>query len=362
MTVKKEHMRQLAEYRSGLLKNPCLKFLFFELTDCCNLACRHCGSSCSPKNSQFLRKELIFKVLDDVKQRYGTQPMICLTGGEPLLHPDFFEIAQYIHEKGFYWGITTNATLINENVASKLAKCKMTSVAFSLDGGKDSHNALRGSVNAYDLCLSGIANTVKMCPNTVTMVTTVVSKLNLGELDGVYETVCALGVDSWRVVNVDPIGRAAHSDILLDNEQLLYLFNYIRDKRNNPDISLDVTYGCSHYLTEGYESEVRDSYFLCASGIFTASILCNGDIFSCLDIERLPELVQGNVATDNFVDVWEKRFAVFRQDRTSLNDACSNCSEKVYCAGDSAHTWDFRKNRPNLCIKNILDKNKEGNI
>ena len=356
-------MRELAEYRCSLVEHPSLKFLFFELTDRCNLACRHCGSSCSPKNSKFLPKEQIFRVLESVKNCYGTQPMICLTGGEPLLHPDFFEIAEYIHTNGFDWGITTNATLIDETAAAGLAKCGMTSVAFSLDGIKESHNALRGSATAYDRCLKGIQNTVKLCPCTVTMVTTVVSKLNIGELDSIYATVRSLGVDSWRVVNVDPIGRAANSDILLNNRELLHLFNYIREMRQNPAVSLDVTYGCSHYLTLPYERELRDAYFICASGLYTASVLASGDIFSCLDIERLPELIQGNVARDDFVDVWENRFAIFRRDRVALNEDCRNCSDWLYCGGDSAHTWDFRKNQPNLCIKKMIEnQEKDGEI
>ena len=358
-SVKQQHMRQLSKYRRELVRNPQLKFLFFELTDCCNLACRHCGSSCSPKGATFIDKNLIYKVLDEVRNAYGTQPMICLTGGEPLLHPDFFEIASYVNASGFYWGITTNATLINKDVATKLHRYAMTSVAFSLDGECDSHNALRGSATAYGRCIDGIVNVVENCPNTVTMVTTVVSKLNLHQLDNIYNTVCSLGVDSWRLTNVDPIGRAKQSDLLLDGSQLVDLLRYVRNKRNDPSTAVDVTYGCSHYLTERFENELRDGYFLCASGIYTASVLCNGDIFACLDIERLPHLVQGNVVTDNFVDVWEHRFEVFRQDRTLLNDKCRRCADREYCAGDSAHTWDYVNNRPNLCIKQILNK-KDG--
>ena len=349
----------MAKYRCELTGKPRLTFLFFELTDCCNLACRHCGSSCAPNRSTFLKKESVYKVLDSVKAHYGARPMICLTGGEPLLHKDFFEIAEYIVARGFHWGITTNATLIDRTVAEGLAACKMTSVAFSLDGMRDSHNALRGNKESYDRATIGIRNAVELCPDTVTMVTTVVNKLNFGELDDIYKTVCTLGVDSWRVVNVDPIGRATQADLALTDDQLIELFDFIKDKRDDPDVTLDVTYGCSHYLTERYEGELRDAYFLCASGIYTASILCNGDIFSCLDIERLPELIQGNVETDDFVDVWEKKFEVFRRDRTALNATCCACPDRLYCAGDSAHTWDFGKNEPNLCIKKILDRKKE---
>lgn len=108
-----------------------------------------------------------------------------------------------------------------------------------------------------------------------------------------------------------------------------------------------------------YEHEVRDNYFICGSGIYVASVLCNGDIFSCLDIERNRKLIQGNIHKDNFIDVWENRFQVFRQDRTELCRECADCKNREICGGDSTHTWNFHKNRPNLCLSKILCKRGE---
>lgn len=56
---------------------------------------------------------------------------------------------------------------------------------------------------------------------------------------------------------------------------------------------------------------MRKHYFICGSGIYVASILCNGDIYSCMDIERRPELLQSSIRTDDFVDVWEIVFKLF---------------------------------------------------
>lgn len=117
-----------------------------------------------------------------------------------------------------------------------------------------------------------------------------------------------------------------------------------------------MTYGCSHYLTVPYERMVRDNYFLCGSGIFVASVLANGDIYSCMDIGRRPELIQGNIYKDDFISVWESRFEVFRQDRSALCKECINCSDRLFCNGDSSHTWDYENNTPLLCLKKILEK------
>lgn len=342
----------VAKLREELYKNPQLRFLFFELTDCCNLSCRHCGSKCSPQNARYLDKNLIFKVLDEVKAAYGTSDtMICLTGGEPMLHPDFFGIVKAIDEKGFRWGMTTNATLIDRAAADKIMEAHMTSVSYSLDGTMETHNFLRRNASAFNRCLDGIRNLKRYKDLFVSMVTTVVHKQNIDSLDDIYEVVCALGVDSWRLTNIEPIGFATDSGLLLAHDDYLRLFDYIKTMRNHKECHMEITYGCSHYLSDRYEGELRDSCFLCGAGIYVGSVCCNGDIYACLDIERLPALVQGNAKRDNFVEVWENKFGIFRQNRALLNDDCSECADREFCAGDSAHTWNYETNQPKFCMK-----------
>ncbi|MBR5979210.1 MAG: radical SAM protein, partial [Oscillospiraceae bacterium] len=86
-----------------------MRWLFFEVTDRCNLRCRHCGSSCTVEGHA-LTVDDVRRTLASIK---GDKPTVCLTGGEPMTHPDFFEIAGLVKEMGFNWGMTTNATLID---------------------------------------------------------------------------------------------------------------------------------------------------------------------------------------------------------------------------------------------------------
>ena len=121
---------------------------------------------------------------------------------------------------------------------------------------------------------------------------------------------------------------------------------------------MEVTFGCSHYLGAAAERMVRDHYFLCGAGILVASVRSNGDICACLDIENRPELVQGNIRTDDFWGVWTHRFEPFRRDRTRLSRTCSACPERTRCSGDSAHTWDHAQNEPLLCAWKMLEEEK----
>ncbi len=337
-----------AQYRHALHRSPRLKMLFFELTSRCNLACKHCGSNCSPAESEVLCKEDVFKVLRSV-ENFSPRPLICLSGGEPFLHPEFFAIARRLKEMEFDWGITTNGTLIDEEAAKALQECRLTSIAVSLDGDAEAHNDMRGATHAFDRCIAGIKNLVKFCPDAATMVTTVVHRGNLDRLDRVYEIVSALGVDFWRITNVEPIGRARDSDMLLKKEELEALFDYIVRKKAEEG-RMQITYGCSHFLA-AHDRDVRDGNFLCGAGITVASVLSNGDYYACLDIRRRPDLVQGNVKRDDFAEAWNTRFAPFRHDRSDLCAQCLACESRVACAGDSAHTWDFDANRPLYCMK-----------
>lgn len=356
--VKSRDMKLLSEYRQKLLKLPDLKFLFFELTDKCNMACRHCGSRCSAGNEKFIDTHLVKKTLDTVAEDFGGQQfMICLTGGEPLLHPDFEEIVEYINHLDIPWGMTTNGVLIDEVMAKKLVDLEMGSITLSLDGMKDSHEWLRCSKGSFDKTIAAIRNLKKY--GKPVQVTTVVNKRNKDELDEIYTLMRELNVDSWRVVNVDPIGRALETeDLSLTSDEIVELLYYIREKRFDNTNPMDVCFGCSHYLSYEFEREVRDFYFQCGSGTTIASILVNGDVYGCLDIERRPELVQGNVSTDRFSTIWINNFDEYRADRSMICEKCAKCDEREFCGGESMHTWDFEKNSPLICLKEKIHEHR----
>ncbi len=349
--IKSRDMKRLSIYRDYLRSKPDLRVLFFELTDRCNLRCRHCGSSCEPSNANYADTAALLRLLSEINRDFPDPDfMICLTGGEPLLHPDFEVIANAVNNAGLPWGMTTNAVLIDETAANKLRELKMTGISVSMDGLKDTHEWLRGVPGCYDRTVSGI-NNLHEAGHSV-QVTTVVGRHNYNQLEEMYRNIRSLNVASWRVVNMEPIGRA-NTDIpnmALDRNEIMGLIRFIREKRYDPENPMDVCYGCSHYLSFDYEREVRDNYFHCMSGTGVASILVNGDIYGCLDIERRPELVQGNINTDRFYDVWMHRFEPYRIDRSTLCDECSNCDERRFCGGDSMHTWDFDVNRPRICL------------
>lgn len=397
LEMKRAHSEELAQFREKLYVRPRLRQLFFELTLKCNEACFHCGSSCGAARPDGLPVEVYRAVLDEVKQNFDIRPlMLCITGGEPLLRPDFFEILGYAHSQGFTWGMTSNATLITPQVAHRLYESGMATISVSIDGLEKTHDRLRGLDGGYRLAMEGIENLLaerdrryaepaaspgqqendqpvtgqqadwqhvnrpdqpvegkrRKKPFRAIQVTTVINHENIHELDALYAIFEKMDIDSWRVIGLEPIGRALlRPELMLTPEDQRRLISFIYEKRCE---QMPVTYGCSHFVGFDYEREIRDWYFLCNAGIYTASIMANGDVGACLDIERTPRTVQGNILETPFTEIWNKRFELFRRPLSRMCEDCRDCSYERYCAGGAHHSFDYESNRQRICLKGIL--------
>lgn len=340
-----------------LAEKPILYNLFWETTLRCNAKCKHCGSRAGEnlKIQEELTTEEIKNALQIVANKYDARKILLnITGGEPLVREDLFEVMDYATNLGYNWGMTTNGILINDNVIQKMKDTKMATISISLDGMEKSHDEFRGVKGSYNKIIENIQKLKIANFLNCLQVTTVVNKSNLKELEKMYNKMKELKIDSWRVVNMDPIGRAKdHDNLSLDNIDYQYLIKFIAEKRKKS--KMDVTYGCSHYLGFKYEKETRRNMFFCTTGFTTASILYNGDIFVCPNVERRKELIQGNIRQDDFIDVWENKFQWYRDlDKLKCKE-CKDCEDWKYCRGDSLHTWDFKNQKPKICLKKVLE-------
>lgn len=348
--------------KKSLSETPKLINLFWETTLRCNAKCKHCGSNAGENIhiEDELKTEEIKKVFSDVAAKYdASRILVSVTGGEPLVREDVFEVMKYAKSLGFYWGMTTNGILINDDIIAKMKDSGMTTISISLDGLEKTHDDFRCVNGAFKKIIENILKLKNANFLNYLQVTTVVNKTNIMQLDDLYDILSNLGISSWRIVNMDPIGRAMQNDDLsLDGADFSKLMQFIKNKRKLKN-KMDVTFGCSHYLGMDYEKEVRKNMFFCVTGFTTASVLYNGDIFVCPSVPRRKELVQGNIRLDNFVDIWENKFKWVRNLDKLKCDYCSNCEDWKYCRGDSLDTWDFDNNKPKLCLPKLLKRGRK---
>ena len=121
----------------------------------CNLTCRHCYSiSADTDFPDELSTREVAAVMDDLKA-FGV-PVLILSGGEPLLRPDIFEISQRAKDMGFYVGLSSNGTLITPDMIGAIAGVGYDYVGISLDGIGATHDRFRRKEGAYDASLAGI--------------------------------------------------------------------------------------------------------------------------------------------------------------------------------------------------------------
>lgn len=126
----------------------------------CNLTCKHCYATSADKDFPGeLSTAQVFTVMDDLKA-YGV-PVLILSGGEPLMRPDIFEISSRAKAMGFYVGLSSNGTLINEHNIGQIAAVGYDYVGVSLDGMRAIHDRFRRREGAFDESLHGI----RLCRN-----------------------------------------------------------------------------------------------------------------------------------------------------------------------------------------------------
>ena len=332
----------MKNYKEQERKKHSLIDLFWECTLTCNAKCKHCGSSAEKKKYE---GEL---TTDEIKSAFkqiandmdASKILINVTGGEPLVRQDLCEVMEYAtKELGFHWGMTTNGILLNDENIEKLKKANMETISISIDGLEKTHDAFRGVPGSYKIIINNIKKLEKADFVKHLQVTTVFHKENINQLDELYNVMLDLGLDSWRLVSMDPIRQ---------------LLDFIKSKKN--DKRLELMYGCPGFLGLDYEKEVRKHYFYCRTGINIASILYNGDLFVCPNVPRVKRFIQGNIRTDNFKDVWDNKYREFRnKDRTKC-EKCSKCEQWEYCLGGAFHTWDFTDNVQNKCTYKMINE------
>ena len=311
-----------------------LNYLFWECTWRCNLSCRHCGSDCKAEACVHDMPFADFlKAIEPLEQRYKRDTtIIAITGGEPLLRPDLAECGRMLREHGFRWGIVTNGMLYDEARHRELLDAGMSSVTVSLDGLEVTHNWLRNHPQSFQRALKAL-HLITSAPELNYDVVTCVHQRNILELPMLKKLLIGHGIQHWRLFTIAPIGRAAgDSELQLTRSQLQEMFEFIANTRK--ENSIDLKFSCEAY-TGKYEESIRDSYFFCRAGINIASVLINGDISACPNINR--SFAQGNIYQNNLLEVWDHKFDLMRNRDWMRCGPCRKCPEFKQCLGGAMH-------------------------
>ena len=216
LTLKKKLALELWRKREAIIReeHP-LKQLFWECTLRCDLKCRHCGSDCKMQpESMDMPKEDFLKVLDGIAKKTDPhQVFVVVSGGEPLMRRDLEECGRAIYEKGFPWGMVTNALHLTPQRWKGLLWAGIRSMAISLDGLEEDHNWMRGNDRSFQM----VSQAIDMLVATEGFefdIVTCVNRCNYPKLDEIKDFLISKGVRRWRLFTVFPVGRAANDPMM----------------------------------------------------------------------------------------------------------------------------------------------------
>lgn len=344
-------------YKALETKARVLRYLFVEITQRCNLACLHCGSDCGKdEQRQELTTEEWLRFFDYLPTRFDARNiMVVVTGGEPFCRPNLDDVLGGLKKNRLPWGMVTNGWALTEQNVARALKLGLTSMTVSLDGLEPSHDWLRGRKGSFERALEGIRR-VARAPLAGFDVVTCVNPRNLPELDRVADLLVQAKVPAWRLFCIFPKGRAkTNPELKLSDEQMRELFAWM--KRRKPELAgqgLALNFSCEGYLPPRWDEAVRDEPYFCRAGINIASVLCDGAICACPNITRT--LVQGNIRTDDFKEVWDGKFQPFFERGWMKTGQCQTCDQWKKCQGNSMHLWDDEAKATVLCHYKVLGK------
>ena len=319
------------------------KWIAWETTQRCNLRCVHCrcSSDMEALEGDFTTEEAK-KFIDDIVE--FCSPVLVLSGGEPLLRRDIFEIARYGTDKGLRMCMATNGTLIDDTVCEKIKSSGIRIVSLSLDGSKaEIHDNFRNCPGAFDGILRGAEMLKKHGIEFI--INSSFTKRNQHDIANVFRLAKELGATAWYMFMIVPTGRGETimSELISkeDYEEILK-WHYEQEKLEK-DILMRPTCAPHYYRLvpqlakkDGSRFERRTLKFSTggAKGCIAAQSICLIDCFGNVKPCSYFHRSAGNVKTRKFREIWENS-ELFKdlRDFKKYKGKCGVCEYINVCGG-----------------------------
>ncbi len=333
-------------------KRNILRLVAWEVTRRCNLSCVHCRAAAEDHiYKDELNTKTCLSLLDGIKE--VGEPIIILTGGEPLLRDDIFEIAAYGTKIGLRMVMAPNGTLVTKEKAAMMKESGIKRISISLDGSsRQSHDRFRGVSGAFD----GAMNGIQMAKNAKIpfQINTTITKTNLLEIPKILTLAEELGAVAHHIFLLVPTGRGKYIvDQAIDAEEYEKTLNWFYDQRDKTSLQLKATCAPHYYRilrqrakkegkkvnfeTHGLDAVTRG----CLAGTGFCFISHIGRVQTCgfLDIKC------GDIKQTTFKDVWENSIVFNKlRDFNNLEGKCGICEYKNFCGGCRARAFEATGN------------------
>ncbi len=341
-----------------ILKNE-LRMIAWEITRRCNLRCVHCrGASEDISYEGELSTSEARSLIDEISRYYS--PVIIMTGGEPLIRDDIFDLIRYGTDKGLRVVLASNGTLIDERMASLIKASGVKRVSISIDGPtREEHDGFRGVPGAFDGAINGIENLKKQ--GVPFQINVTVTRRNKNKLEDIFKLSKDLGAVAIHIFLLVPMGRGKDlmGEEISPEEYEEVLIWFYKKRISERDIEFKATCAPHYYRIirqmakkDGIpftpENFGMDFYTRgCLGGISFCFISYNGILQPCGYLE----INCGNIRETGFKDAWENspQFNALRNSE-NYKGKCGYCEFFKVCGGCRARAYavygDYLREEP----------------
>lgn len=340
------------------------RVIAWEVTRSCNLACAHCRASalCGPYEGELSTAEA-FTLVDQIAEMGS--PILILTGGEPLLRADIWQIAERAMGAGLHVVMAPNGTLVTREVARKMAEVGIRRISVSIDyPDATEHDAFRGVPGAFEGAVAGVKNAIAV--GVEVQINSTITKMNVHHLPALLALAERIGAVSFHPFMLVPTGRGKElEEQELPPEEYERALNWMYDAQQSSALFFKPT-DVPHYWRVMRQRAKQDGTKLevhphahggmntlsrgCLAGVGFCFISHRGEVQPC----GYFDVVAGDVRQMSFPDIWRTSplFLTLR-DLSQLKGKCGACEYRRVCGGCRARayevTGDFMAEEP-YCV------------
>jgi AdoMet-dependent heme synthase len=244
------------QHPSGAGENKA-RLVFWEVTKGCNLRCIHCRATATELSSPTdLPTRAALGIIDQIAA--AANPILVLSGGEPLYRSDIFQLARYATDKGLRVALATNGTLVTKDVARMIVDAGVKRVSISLDGADSlTHDSFRGIPGAFEAAVHGLRNLKSLGMSVQINMT--IARHNAHQLPDVLQLARNLGADALHTFLLVPVGCGVDiaAEQMVPPEEYERMLNWFYDQSLVGGIELKAT--CApHYFRVARQRRAAD--------------------------------------------------------------------------------------------------------
>ena len=310
----------------------------------CNMKCNHCYINATEgKLQNELTTQEGKKLIDQISE--VSHPLLILSGGEPLMRSDIFELIEYGSSKGLKMGLGSNGSLIDDQVARKLKDAGIATVSISIDSNiPKQHDEFRGIEDAWEKTVYACKTLRKN--NVLVQVNTTLTHENYDQVDDIMTLAEEIGVENFHLFFLVPTGRATKlTDISPQKYEDMITKTFAKVSKH----TLNVRPSCAPQfmrIARGMGLDMRQWIRGCIAGMYYCRIYPNGDVTPC---PYLP-IKLGNVREQSFKDIWFNS-PVLKSLRNPdcLKGKCGICEYRQLCGGCRARAYGLSADFIDYC-------------